>query len=104
MKAKDYAEKFVELKARDLSNEDFVYLVRTLYKELNEEFDKVRVERGIKLPKAHLALIKEFNQKANAINRLLENPLKENWFEALLMTTEYGQILKIYKENSRNVH
>ena len=103
MKAKDYAEKFVELKARDLSNEKFVRLVRALYKELNDEFDEVRVERGIKLPKAHLALVKEFNQKANAINRLLENPLKENWFEALLMTTEYGQILKIYKE-SKNVH
>ena len=102
MKAKDYAEKYEELKARNLSNEDFVYLTRALYKELNEEFDKVRVERGIKLPDSHLALVKEFNQKANAINRLLENPLKENWFEALLMTTEYGQILKIYKE-SKNV-
>lgn len=103
MKAKDYAEKYQELKARDLSNEKFVELTRALYKDLNEEFDKVRVERGIKLPASHIALVKEFNQKANAINRLLEKPLKENWFEALLMTTEYGQVLKMYKEN-KNVH
>lgn len=61
MKAKDYAEKFVELKTRDLSNEKFVELTRALYKDLNEEFDKVRIERGVKLPKSHLALVKEFN-------------------------------------------
>lgn len=106
MKAKDYAEKYKELKSRDLTNEKFVELTRALFNDLNEEFDKVRVERGVKLPKSHMALIKEFNQKANAINRLLENPLKPNWFEGLLMTTTYGQLVKIYmyKEDSRNVH
>lgn len=96
MKAKDYAEKYQELKASDLTNEKFVELTRALYKDLNDEFDKVRVERGVKLPKSHMALVKEFNQKANAINRLLEKPLKENWFEALIMTTEYGHALKLY--------
>lgn len=99
MKAKDYAEKYQQLKERNLSNEKFVELTRALYKELNEEFDEVRIERGVKLPKSHIALIKEFNQKANAINRLLEKPLKENWFEALIMTTEYGQVLKIYSQS-----
>ena len=84
MKAKDYFEKYEDLIFSDIREESTTYTTKLLV-ELSKEVDTLYKNRRGKSNSALVGVIKEINQKWNAIGTLFEkkygvSPLKRNGF------------------------
>ena len=81
MKAKEYAEKYGNLLVNAANKEALNAAIETLYSALLDDMKDVCEKRHICKRPAYIALIKEFNQKANVINSLLPRPVfVDDWF------------------------
>lgn len=84
MKAKEYFEKYESLILTDIREESTTYTTE-LVVELNKEVDTLYKDRNGKSNSALVGVLKEINQKWNAIGTLFEkkygvSPLKRNGF------------------------
>ena len=100
MKAKEYVEKYGNLLVNAANEEGLNAAIGTLYSALLDDMKDVCGKRHICKRPAYIALIKEFNQKANAINRLLPRPVfVDDWF-----AIQYSKDSELYsKEHDENI-
>lgn len=83
MKAKEYAQSFKSLGDKNWPHEEYIRLVRKLFGEMIDELKSIAEMRHIASYQALDSLKKEFNQKGNAISKLLGEPLRRDWFLTL---------------------
>ena len=87
MKAKEYAEKYAPLINRIKSQADLTAVGRELYLAYAMEVQEICKTRNIKLDTGFKSVLREQNQKWNAMVRLLEasgiNAVRENGFELM---------------------
>jgi len=86
MTAKEYAEKYKSLSEPKIQDAEFVENVRYLFREMLNEMCVVIKARHISTLSGLANVKKEFNQKGNAISRLLGDVIKKDWF--LILTNE----------------
>lgn len=96
MKAKDYYEKYSPQVFAEGAN--VVTVIRKMFMEMSEEGKTIMVQRKCKADDAVLAVIKEQNEKWNAISRLFtkhhnQTPLARNGFMNF-----WNSVLKTEKE------
>ena len=71
MRAKEYFEKYEQPMLKD-SEEDILTAISDLMREMMRETNDILTKRGIKKPKAAVAVIKEQNDKWNSICNMFE--------------------------------
>ena len=110
MKAKEYAEKYRDLKSELVraNGNWFIEKVTALYKDLFDDFNKLCEARNVKTFDGAYSAAKDVNNKANRINEMLGHPLKDNWFTDLLSrdiaSIKYKQeVEKISKDINKNM-
>lgn len=93
MKAKEYFEKYEERIMKDFwagGHREQYAAIREMARELSEEINVLMKKRGVKSVSGAMSILKELNDKWNAISRLFEKnynltPIRENGFKECIL-------------------